>query len=79
MKDETEEKVFTYHINAGNEEMIVTKDTLLDGIEQMLPNDYDLECEHDEPEDDGTIMEITIRIKKVMTQTEVDNLPEFEF
>lgn len=74
-----EEKVFTYHIDAGNGEMIVTKPDLLDSIEQMMPNDYDLECEHDEPDEDGTIMLVTIKIKKCMTQKEVDDLPEFDF
>lgn len=69
-------KVFTYHIDAGDGEVIVTKENLIQGIENVLPNDYDLECEHDEPESDGSIMTVTIKIKKYMTQKQIDSLPE---
>lgn len=68
--------VFTYHIDSGDGELIVTKENLTYGLECEMPSDYDMECEHDEPDEDGVIQEITIQIKKYLTQEEVDALPE---
>lgn len=70
------ENVITYHIDAGDGELIVTKEHLIYGLECELPSDIDLESEFDEPEDDGTIMEVTIKIKKYLTKAEVEALPE---
>lgn len=73
---ELRKNVFTYHIDAGDGELIVTKKDLLYGLECEMPSDYDMSAEHDEPDEDGVIQEITIQIKKYLTQAEVDALPE---
>lgn len=73
------DKVFTYHIDAGNGEMIVTKENLSFGLESELPSDYDMTSECDDPDEDGIYMTVTIKIKKYLTQAEVAALPEKDF
>lgn len=68
--------VFTYHIDAGDGELIVTKDHLIYGLECEMPDEYSMDSEYDEPDENGVIQEITIQIKKYLTQAEVDALPE---
>jgi len=76
---EERKNVFTYHIDAGNGEVIVTREHLNYGLECELPSDYDMNSEHDGPDEDGVIMTVTIKIKKYMTQAEVEALPEKDF
>jgi hypothetical protein len=73
---EERRNIFTYHIDAGDGELIVDRKGLNYGLECELPSDLDFDSEHDEPDEDGTIQEITIKIKKYLTQAEVDALPE---
>lgn len=71
------QNIFTAHIEYGDGPLIVPVEDTLDALrDYALPSDYDMECEHDEPDEDGTIQEITIKIKKCMTRAEVDTLPE---
>lgn len=72
-------KVFTYHIDAGNGELIVTKEHLNYGLECEMPSDYDMSAECDDPDEDGVYMTITIKIKKYLTQAEIDTLPEKDY
>lgn len=74
--EEVEPKIVTYHIDAGDGELIVDRENLEYGLACEMPSDYDLSSEMDELEEDCVITEIVITVKKVMTKAEFDALPE---
>lgn len=72
------DKVLTYHINAGDGELITTD--LNSGLEYegCLQEQIEYQDQHNNliPDDDGVLFTFTVSVKKTMTQAEVDNLPE---
>lgn len=70
-------KVITYHIDAGDGELISTD--LMSGLELEGCLQTQIEQEHlfnIQPDNEGVLMTFTVTVKKVFTQKEVDQLPE---
>jgi hypothetical protein len=74
----SKKKIITYHIDAGDGELITVD--LAGGLEHegiiQSVIEANIERKDIEPDDDGVLMEITIQVKKVMTEQEVMDLPE---
>lgn len=71
-------KIITYHIDAGDGEL--TTVDLIEGLAhegcEQREIERQIEAGELEPDDDGVYLEITIQVKKVMTEQDVMDLPE---